>query len=98
MMLRVFVGAVIHGPRLRLTRFVAFMMAPGTPLCTEARITHLAITRVESPTFEGMSFGAVGQYKKLVGRAFGEVDPHAFHNEVIADITLAPRHARGLVE
>ena len=45
-----------------------------TPLA-EADITRIVITRVESPTFEGVSFGAVGQYEKLVGRAFGEVDP-----------------------
>ena len=68
-----------------------------TPLA-EADITRIVIARVESPTFEGVSFGAVGQYEKLVGRAFGEVDPHDPRNTVIVDIALAPRNARGMVE
>ena len=68
-----------------------------TPLA-EADITRIVIARVESPTFEGVSFGAVGQYEKLVGRAFGEVDPHDPRNAVIVDIALAPRNARGMVE
>jgi hypothetical protein len=68
-----------------------------TPLA-EADITRIVITRVESPTFEGMSFGAAGQYEKLRLRAFGEVDPADPRNHVIADIDLAPRNTRGMVE
>ena len=60
-----------------------------TPL-VEADITRIVITRVESPTFEGVSFGAVGQCEKLVGRAFGEVDPDDPRNTVIVDIALDP--------
>ena len=40
----------------------------------------------------------MGQYEKLVGRAFGEVDPNDPRNAVIADIQLAPRNTRGMVE
>ena len=40
-----------------------------------ARVVRIEIERVESPTFEGQSFGDVGPYEKLVGRFFGEVDP-----------------------
>ena len=54
-------------------------------------ITKLSITRTESPTFGGASFGAVGPYEKLVGRAWGEVDPQDPRNAVIADIALAVR-------
>jgi hypothetical protein len=61
-------------------------------------ITRLDISRVESPTFEGRSFGTVGQYRKLVGRAYGEVDPTDPRNAVIVDIALAPRNASGRVE
>ena len=68
-----------------------------TPLA-EAEITRIVIARVESPTFEGVSFGAVGQYEKLRLRAFGEVDPADPRNRVIADIDLAPRNMRGMVE
>jgi hypothetical protein len=63
-----------------------------------ARVTQISITRVESPTFEGRSFGRVGQYEKLVGLVFGEVDPDDPLNAVITDIGLAPRNAEGKVE
>jgi hypothetical protein len=64
----------------------------------QARITKIEITRSESPTFEGQSFGDVGQYEKLVGRVTGEVDPSDLHNSVITDIGLAPRNGGGKVE
>ena len=63
-----------------------------------AHITRIVIIRVESPTFEGTSFGTTGRYEKLVGRAFGQVDPGDPRNALIVDIGLAPRNARGLVE
>ena len=80
------------------TLFVTLVVALGAPILAEARITRIEITRVESPTFEGVSFGDVGRYEKLVGRAFGEVDPADPRNAVIVDVGLAPRNARGMVE
>src|SRR5580704_5018585 len=64
----------------------------------EARVTKIKITRTESPTFEGRSFGDIGQYEKLVGRVVGELDPTDRRNSVITDLSLAPRNARGKVE
>ena len=64
----------------------------------EARITKIEITVTESPTFGGFSWPHVGQYEKLAGKAFGEVDPNDPKNAVIADIELAPKNARGNVE
>jgi hypothetical protein len=64
----------------------------------DARITKIVIARRESPTFGGTSFGAAGPYEKLVGRAYGEVDPSDPRNAVITDIGLAPRNARAMVE
>ena len=64
----------------------------------QARITRIVITRVERPTFGGASFGSVGQFEKLVGTAYGEVDPKDPHNAIIQDIALAPRNAHGMVE
>ena len=75
---------------------IAFFVA--APIPAQADITRIEISRVESPTFEGISFGEVGRYEKLAGRAFGEVDPNDQRNRVIADIALAPRNARGKVE
>jgi hypothetical protein len=78
---------------------LAFCLLGATTIPdAQARITRIEISRVESPTFEGASFSQVGQYEKLVGRAFGEVNPNDSHNAVIADIGLAPRNAHGMVE
>src|SRR5262249_38811185 len=63
-----------------------------------ARITHVEITSVQSPTFGGSSFGSIGQYEKVVGKVFGEVDPDDRRNTAITDIRIAPRNARGMVE
>ena len=52
----------------------------------------------ESVTFDGLSFGSVGQYEKIRGIAYGEVDPSDPRNAVITDIELAPVNAQGMVE
>jgi hypothetical protein len=76
-----------------LTVFV--MAAP-----THAHVTKIVIdkNKSESPAYNGKSFGSVGQYEKLVGLAYGEIDPNDRRNAVITDIKLAPRNARGMVE
>jgi alpha/beta hydrolase family protein len=68
------------------------------PILAQARVTRIELTRVESPAFGGASFGAVGQYEKLAGRAFGEIDPADPRSAVITDIRLAARNAKGMVE
>jgi hypothetical protein len=75
-------------------------LALGSPLAADARITRIEIdaARSQSPTFGGYSWPGVGQYEKIVGKAYGEVDPHDRQNRVIVDIELAPRNARGNVE
>jgi hypothetical protein len=64
----------------------------------DARITKIRIVTKESPTFGGYAFKGVGQYEKLVGKAYGELDPNDPKNSGIVDIKLAPRNARGRVE
>src|SRR5215210_1840947 len=64
----------------------------------DARITRIQITTRESPTFGGYSWPGVGQYEKIAGKAFGEVDPADPRNAVIVDIQFAPRNASGRVE
>ncbi len=89
------------GNRLRLGgRFVSLagILLLGLPPSASARITRVVITRVESPAFGGTSFGNTGQYEKLVGRAFGEVDPTDPAVALITDIAFAPRNAAGRVE
>lgn len=63
----------------------------------DARITRIQIAKTE-PAFGGMSFGTVGPYERLTGKAYGEVDPKAPGNTLIQDIKLAPKNARGMVE
>jgi hypothetical protein len=84
--------------RFAPTFFAALALA--APPVADARITRIEIdaARSESPTFGGYSWPKVGQYEKLVGKAYGEVNPHDRKNAVIVDIELAPRNARGNVE
>src|SRR6476660_4742985 len=77
----------------------ALIAAFAAPLA-EARITRIEIDPAlsQSPTFGGFSWPGVGQYERIAGKAFGEVDPHDRQNSIIVDIELAPTNARGNVE
>jgi hypothetical protein len=63
-----------------------------------AKVIKFEITRVESPAFEGRSFGAVGTYDRIVARATIAVAADDPHNTIIADLDRAPRDVQGLVE
>jgi len=78
----------------------AFLVPLGLATPANARIVRIAIdaARSQSPAFGGFSWPVVGQYEKIVGTAFGEVNPDDPKNAVIVDIQLAPRNARGNVE
>ena len=52
----------------------------------------------QSPTFEGCRSARWASTRSSPARAFGEVDPTDPRNAVIADIQLAPRNTRGMVE
>ena len=97
------------GANRNLSRLgLALATAAGTALTappSEARITEIKIDPMtsEKPTFKDTagvprSFGNVGTYDKLRGKAFGEVDPTDRRNALITDIALAPRNVRGMVE
>src|SRR6185369_10847628 len=79
----------------------ALIVAAGLLLAT-VREASAKIVRIEivsrQVAFGGRRFGAVGHYEKIVGRAYGEVDPNDRRNALIQDILLAPRNARGMVE
>ena len=62
-----------------------------------AGITRIDITS-SARAFEGRTFGSVGAYEKLRGKAYGELDPGDPRNAVITDLALAPRNARGRIE
>src|SRR5499427_1006948 len=60
-------------------------------------LTRLQIDRIE-PFADGMTFGTVGSYVRLVGTAYGELDPQHPRNAVSINLDKAPRTARGCVE
>src|SRR5262245_48878970 len=85
-------------PRSGLTCLLTIAgLLVSAPL-VDARITRNETATRETPTFGGYSFAGVGQYEKIVGRAFGELDPDDPKNAVIVDIRLAPRNRNGKVE
>jgi hypothetical protein len=83
-----------------LERVVALAIAAVSMAAVpvEARITRIEFGRVESPSFGGRTFGTVGTFDKLVGIAYGEIDPEHPSNRIMTDVELAPRNARGMVE
>ena len=65
------------------------LTAAGTMIAAapaDAHVTKIQITTKESPTFGGYSWPSVGQYEKIVGKAFGELDPKDPKNAVIVDL------------
>ena len=73
---------------------LSFLFSAGA----EAEVVRFEVLEVESPTFEGREFGSVGQYEKIVARAFLEVDPTDQHNAGIVDLKLAQQNAAERVE
>src|SRR5438094_7946447 len=63
----------------------------------DARVVRLRIERREV-VLNGRAFGAAGPYEKLVGKVDFGFDPNLQRNDIIVDLTLAPRNARGEVE
>jgi hypothetical protein len=62
-----------------------------------AKVLKFEITRVESPAFEGRTFGTVGTYDRIIARATIGVAPGDPHNSIIVDLDRAPRNAEALV-
>src|SRR5690348_13316593 len=63
----------------------------------DAKVLKFEIVKVESPAFEGRTFGTVGTYDRIIARATIGVAPADPHNTVIVDVDRAPRNAQGLV-
>jgi hypothetical protein len=76
----------------------AIAVALACAASAEAKVTRVVIEQRQSPAYGGKSFGNVGQYEILSGKAYGELDPKDSHNTVITDLQFAPRNARGMVE
>ncbi|MEX1256287.1 MAG: alpha/beta hydrolase domain-containing protein [Gemmatimonadota bacterium] len=86
---------------MKLRRLVAVHAVSAATLVAapaSAQIARIELEVVESPALDGESFGAVGQYERLRGVFFGEVDPaHLLHLGIV-NLDRAPRNERGRVE
>jgi hypothetical protein len=78
------------------TRVLIVCMLLALP--AHAKVKKIQITSKQSPAFGGYSWPGVGQYEKIAGKAFGELDPKDPKNKIIVDLQLAPRNAAGKVE
>ena len=86
-----------------MTGMISRIVCSGLAILTcatvaDARILRILVEQRESPAFDGQAFGAAGQFEKLSGRVFGELDPKDPKNAIITDIRFAPRNSRGMVE
>ena len=71
----------------------------AVPHAAQAQITRIVIDPIRSDVVEGgKAFGSAGAYERLIGFAYGELDPNDRRNALIQDIQLAPKNARGNVE
>jgi hypothetical protein len=68
------------------------------PEASRAELVRFEVVEIESPYFDGRSFGAVGQYEMITARATIAVDPDHALNSGIVDIDLAPTNESGRVE
>ena len=67
-----------------------------------AAMAHAAVVRLDikerSDILDGKTFGNVGAYERIVGRAHFVVNPRLPANQAIVDIDKAPRNRDGMVE
>ena len=81
-----------------LSAIIVAAGAIGSANPAVAKVVKFDIVRLESPAFEGRSFGTVGTYDRIVARATIAVAPDDPGNKIIVDLDHAPRDAQGLVE
>ena len=67
------------------------------PSVSFGEITKIIIEK-RAPFANGYEFPVAGAYEKLVGKAYGELDPKSPLNKVIVDLDKAPKNSRGRVE
>ena len=63
-----------------------------------AKVVKFEIERIESPAFEGRTFGRIGTYDRIVAHATIAVSPDDPRNKIIVDLDRATRNAQGSVE
>ena len=56
----------------------------------QARVTRIVVEHRESPAYKGQTFKDAGAYERLIGHAYGELDPKDPLNAIITDLQFAP--------
>src|SRR5437660_2116741 len=81
--------------RTLLRSSIASALAAGALTCAAVADARVVSVQLSAPTiaFGGYSWPGVGQYEKIIGVAYAEVDPGDPRNAVITDITLAQLQA-----
>src|SRR5437868_2936667 len=81
--------------RTLLRASIASALAAGALACAPATEARVISVQMSAPTlaFGGFSWPGVGQYDKITGVAYAEVDPSDPRNAVIVDINLAQPQA-----
>src|ERR1043165_2693088 len=77
--------------RSLLRASIASAVAAGALACTVSADARVVSVQLSAPTiaFGGYSWPGVGQYEKITGVAYAEVDPLDHRNNVIVDLGLA---------
>ncbi len=73
---------------------LAISLAPSP---SDARVVRFVVEQTR-PLAEGTTFGSAGDYERLDGTAYFEVDPKDPLNAIVVNLDKAPRNARGMVE
>jgi alpha/beta hydrolase family protein len=71
------------------------MLRKAALLVISLALANAAVTRVEIASRTDM---AIPNYERITGKVYFAVDPALQANQIIADIALAPRNEKGLVE
>jgi hypothetical protein len=82
----------------RILLLLGILVPLAVPSAVQARLTRFVVLTREAPTFGGYSWPGVGQYEKIAGKAYAEVNPFDPKNAGIVDIQLARRNINGNVE
>ena len=76
--------------------FVFLVVVVLSPCLPSPRLPRSLSTR--EPFAAGHEFAVTGAYEKLIGKAYGEIDPKKHHNKNIINLKNAPLNDRGRVE
>lgn len=73
------------------------LLTAALPGSSEARVVRFVIEE-RVPFAPGTEWGTAGQYERLTGTAYFEVDPRDPLNGIVINLDKAPKNARGMVE